>query len=367
MKKNRTFLFIACIYCMSITAAKAQLIFYDQITTSAGPLNVYNGWDNNSSNCAAGGFCNALNPCVQLTNTPINAPVLYYINSINSITTSFGAEGPGRCFPVQTLATTPNVYLSFLCTMTSCPDNTGTLKGDMVRMIGASAFNVAARVNATATAGKVAFRVGADGNANLGTSAAGTTFDIAGNTFLLILKFESVAGSGNDVVKLFVYPTTTPLAALPTTEPTTPYASTTHSAINPEPTSLKGFHINTFLSQTTSGMPVCNLGAFRVTTSWAAISNSKIAGVDDVSSLQNVKIFPQPVSDKATIEFTSNASNSAIINVLDASGRVVLTENAQITEASNRLSFSTQHLVSGLYLVRINNGLSIVTEKFIKE
>jgi hypothetical protein len=366
MKKNRPFLLIACLYCLVITAAKGQLIFYDQITSGAGTsLNTYNGWDNNSSNCAAGGFCSGT-ACVQLVNTPIAAPVLYYINSTNSILTSFGTEGPGRCITPITLATSPNVYLSFLCTMTSCPDNTGNLKGDIIRLIGANNISVAGRVNATATAGKVAFRVGADANAFLGTSAAGTTFDMAGNTFLLILKFESIAGTGNDVVKLFVYPTTTPLAALPATEPT-PYATTIFSAINPEPTTIKGFHINTFLSQTSSGMPLCNLGAFRVTTSWASISNSKIAAVEEAKTLTNLSVFPQPVTDKATVAFTSAVSNSGNINVLDASGRVVLTKNAVYTEGSNQITFSTENMVNGLYLVCINNGVETVMKKFIKQ
>ena len=368
MKRNRYLLALVFIYCLSSNAAKGQLIFSDQITSGAGtPLNTYNGWDNNSSNCAAGGFCNSLNPCVQLVSTPITAPVSNYINSTNSILSSFGAEGPGRCFTPVVLATTPTVYLSFLCTITSGPDNSGSLKGDIIRLIGSSAFSIAGRVNATVAAGKVTFRVGADSNAGLRTSDSATTYSIAGNTFLLILKYEAIAGAANDVVKLFVYPKTTPLERLPLIEPITPHVSIPFSSVNPEPTTIKGFHINTFLSQTTSGMPLCNLGAFKVATAWASLKNVELSNDEVANSLNNLNVFPQPVTDKATVEFNSASANNGVINVLDASGRVVLTQNAVYTEGSNSFTFSTQNFAKGLYLISINNGRTTVAEKFIKQ
>ncbi len=99
--------------------------------------------------------------------------------------------------------------------------------------------------------------------------------------------------------------------------------------------------------------------------------DGKVTISKTVSVQQNIgkgtfKVFPQPVVDVATIQLESATNATAIIQVIDASGRLVLSKNAQITEGVNGVTISTQNLASGLYFMQINNGTSTMTEKFVK-
>lgn len=90
-----------------------------------------------------------------------------------------------------------------------------------------------------------------------------------------------------------------------------------------------------------------------------------------VSVKQNVgkgtfKVFPQPVGDVATVQLESATDAKGTITVFDASGRLVLTQNAVYTEGSNNLNISTQSLTNGLYLIHLNNGTTTITERFVK-
>jgi hypothetical protein len=95
-------------------------------------------------------------------------------------------------------------------------------------------------------------------------------------------------------------------------------------------------------------------------------SISKVVAVKQAVGKGTFKVFPQPVADIATIQLESTTHGQAAITVLDASGRVVLTKNAVYTEGSNNFTISTQNLASGLYLIRLDNGLTTTTERFIK-
>jgi hypothetical protein len=95
-------------------------------------------------------------------------------------------------------------------------------------------------------------------------------------------------------------------------------------------------------------------------------SISKVVSVKQANVKGTFKVFPQPVADVATIQLESTTNGAGNITVSDASGRVVLTQKAVYTEGSNSLSISTQNLASGLYLIRLDNGLTTITERFIK-
>jgi Secretion system C-terminal sorting domain len=93
---------------------------------------------------------------------------------------------------------------------------------------------------------------------------------------------------------------------------------------------------------------------------------SKVVSVKQDIAKGSFKVYPQPVGDVATIQLESTKQGKAIITVLDASGRLVLTQNAAYTEGSNNLTFSTQNLASGLYLIHLNDGITTTTASFVK-
>jgi Secretion system C-terminal sorting domain len=456
MKKNLILacLTSVCLFFLTVTNAQG---FYDDDFSSApigrlalvtGTSAGYNGWDFNSSNCAQGGFCNISCNWNTITATALTSPVPAYISSSKSILLAAGIEGPGRCLNtpfVPNLTTGDVVYMGVLVNFTSCPDNTGTAKGDFIRLISAP-FNAFSRIGANGGGGLLKFRVGADGNASPAETAAGTPYSF-NTTYFLVLKYSFNPGAA-DQSRLYVNPPST-------AEPVAAEAVVNSSGVNADPTVFKGIQLNTLNAVTTSGVPSGNIGGIRISRTWAGlfgpipvemtsfdanakgntnvlnwktateinvshfdierstdgignwtkIGQSKAAGnsvalnaynfVDEkpfavsyyrlktndldgklsyskiVSVKQNIgkgtfKIFPQPVGDIATIQLESATSATTTISVLDASGRLVLSKNAQITEGSNSLNISTQNLASGLYLIRLDNGLTTITERFIK-
>jgi Secretion system C-terminal sorting domain len=96
-------------------------------------------------------------------------------------------------------------------------------------------------------------------------------------------------------------------------------------------------------------------------------SVSKVVSVKQAMGKGTFKVFPQPVGDMATIQLESATNAQATLTVLDASGRLVLSKNVVYTEGSNNFNISTQNLVSGLYLIRLDTGLTSATERFVKQ
>jgi uncharacterized repeat protein (TIGR01451 family) len=74
-------------------------------------------------------------------------------------------------------------------------------------------------------------------------------------------------------------------------------------------------------------------------------------------------IFPNPVTDKITIEFEKPFEGS--IELYDLSGRTVLTENFK----GMKFTANLNQLISGMYILIIKNkeGVSVRTEKIVKE
>jgi len=82
-------------------------------------------------------------------------------------------------------------------------------------------------------------------------------------------------------------------------------------------------------------------------------------------SEQEVKLYPNPVSDYVIVEFESSVSASeAVIQISDLSGRIIVKNTAEMS--NNRLKINTRVLNPGLYLLKINVGTAIFAGKIIK-
>lgn len=72
-------------------------------------------------------------------------------------------------------------------------------------------------------------------------------------------------------------------------------------------------------------------------------------------------IYPNPVTDVLTIDLA--VSGEATVEVITLLGNVV--ERAQISASEKSLNLS--HLASGVYMVRITNGVAVYTERIVKK
>jgi hypothetical protein len=88
----------------------------------------------------------------------------------------------------------------------------------------------------------------------------------------------------------------------------------------------------------------------------------------EVSINSNLKVFPNPVVDNATIAFDLVKDERATLSILNLTGQVVKTINANNLSltSENLVEFNVAELPVGTYLVHLNNGADQRIGRFIK-
>jgi trimeric autotransporter adhesin len=96
-------------------------------------------------------------------------------------------------------------------------------------------------------------------------------------------------------------------------------------------------------------------------------SNVKVVDFNDAKDAE-IKVFPNPFSDKLTITLSSISTENVQIEIVDLFGKVVAQQN-QILSVSNPeiVLPSLTKLSNGVYIIRIQSGSEIHTRKLIKE
>jgi hypothetical protein len=84
-----------------------------------------------------------------------------------------------------------------------------------------------------------------------------------------------------------------------------------------------------------------------------------------VQSLKNIVLYPNPVEDFLHLSFVNALQGAIQIQICTLEGRVVQQQNH--IDNSNTATLSVIRLPSGLYLCKVNNGISSETIKFIKK
>ncbi|WP_298732347.1 T9SS type A sorting domain-containing protein [uncultured Chitinophaga sp.] len=78
---------------------------------------------------------------------------------------------------------------------------------------------------------------------------------------------------------------------------------------------------------------------------------------------KQVKVFPQPATNTATIQFGDALRGTGYLTVLTAGGEAVA--HQLINMDAGRVNISVNHLPGGLYLLRINTGKETLTQKLL--
>lgn len=88
-----------------------------------------------------------------------------------------------------------------------------------------------------------------------------------------------------------------------------------------------------------------------------------VTDVSDVYTLENVNVYPNPVSSAFTIQIDEPVLSGYRVNIVNLSGQTVFSN----TFSSPRVSINAEYLISGMYLLTIktDNG-KIYNSKFLK-
>ena len=89
-------------------------------------------------------------------------------------------------------------------------------------------------------------------------------------------------------------------------------------------------------------------------------------GLDETSALNEIKVFPNPVLNELTVEIEGKIDGSAHIEILDLSGRVLVSDAMNATNAFAEYFTDVSGFRKGSYIVKVftENGTS--TSKFVK-
>ncbi len=92
----------------------------------------------------------------------------------------------------------------------------------------------------------------------------------------------------------------------------------------------------------------------------------QINGITDAVLAEGIATWPNPATNELNIALTNALSGAADVTVLDLEGRLVLAERHMLANGRNQLRLPTTTLSPGMYVVRIGNGTSFISQRFVK-
>ncbi len=99
-----------------------------------------------------------------------------------------------------------------------------------------------------------------------------------------------------------------------------------------------------------------------------SVPESSLTNTNDVAeTISGFVVYPNPVSEKATLSFESAKAQQAILRIAAMTGQTVLSQNMQLFEGPQRVELNLANLPSGLYFVNLTSGQKVITAKLIKE
>lgn len=96
------------------------------------------------------------------------------------------------------------------------------------------------------------------------------------------------------------------------------------------------------------------------------VINPLTMGVDENSTLSALSLWPNPAREQFNISLDSELSGALYIEVVDLNGRVVMQQQERISTGSNRVMIATETLQAGLYAVRVSNGTTTISRRFVR-
>jgi len=87
-----------------------------------------------------------------------------------------------------------------------------------------------------------------------------------------------------------------------------------------------------------------------------------------ISNINGIKIFGNPVNDKLSFSYISDANQIVLVKVNDLVGKTLMNQKIRSFEGSNMMSMSlASTFTPGMYLIEVSNGVYRQIAKFVKQ
>lgn len=92
-----------------------------------------------------------------------------------------------------------------------------------------------------------------------------------------------------------------------------------------------------------------------------------ITGINDINTyVGHVSVFPNPVTQSATIDFTLKSNQYVDISIFNTTGtKVIVVCNKKLVVGQYRETFTRENLKAGIYFIRIQTNNTVIVRKII--
>jgi hypothetical protein len=96
---------------------------------------------------------------------------------------------------------------------------------------------------------------------------------------------------------------------------------------------------------------------------------SKIVSVkrDTKGKLNISKAFPNPTVEAVQVDFETTTNSNVTVTMTDVLGRVVSSQKVQAVEGLNRLDVNLNAVAKGIYILTLQEGSNVVTQRIVKQ
>ena len=100
-------------------------------------------------------------------------------------------------------------------------------------------------------------------------------------------------------------------------------------------------------------------GAFEY-TNIVNVKRGQVASTD-------IKVYPNPVQDRLTVDYTSNINENVLITVADITGRILISQSRTVVDGGNQLNINLNDLPEGSYVIRLQSNSNTTIQTIVKQ
>jgi len=258
---------------------------------------------------------------------------------------AFGGAGidAGKDFTSQATGT---VYFSTLLNVTDLTATTSTTGGYIAGFVQGTTSNF----GATLWINKVSestFNIGVNPRTTAANTVYSSTTYNTNTTYLIVISYTLVDGTANDIVKIWINP-----SSLGSTEPA---ATATATNTGADLTSVGRLLIR---QGSATDTPNVELDEFRIGTTWADVTPQATASAND-NAIAGLKIYPNPNAGN-TLYVTSDLIGDKSVVIFDVLGKQIVTVS-NITDNGINIG----NLKAGIYMVKVSQDGKSATRKLV--
>ncbi len=90
-------------------------------------------------------------------------------------------------------------------------------------------------------------------------------------------------------------------------------------------------------------------------------------GISEIASIKQFSFYPNPTNNTATISFTADRANVLTARVVNVYGQEVSRTQLNVVQGTNVEKVDVSNLPPGVYVYTINDGVNMLTNRFVVE